>query len=249
MTRTARSESSRTRRRRLSGPLASVLAAIAVAFFVVSTVTGKNDILFDALEDFTGRDGSETADDTGPATREDVEEARERLAETETADPEPRDDYERDEFGSSWVTAGNGCPTRHAILVRDLENVDADDDCTVLSGVFDDPYTGEQVEFTAEDPQAVQIDHVVPLSLAWRMGAAEWDRDQRVEFANDPRNLLAADGPANMSKGDSGPGEWRPYEGYQCSYAVTYIDVTHHYDLPLAPEDREGLEEMLGTCA
>jgi hypothetical protein len=149
--------------------------------------------------------------------------------------------------GMAWPVAAKS--TRHDILARDLDDVDTEDDCTVVSGLFDDPYTGERIEFTAEDPHAVQIDHVVPLALAWRLGAAEWDRDQRVEFANDPRNLLATDGPANMHNRDSGPGDWQPYEGYRCSYAVIYIDVTHHYDLPLPSKDREGLEEMLETCA
>src|SRR5690606_23217001 len=186
----------------------------------------------------------------GPGTSADAEQAQRLLAEIPVEEPRPRGDYERDEFGSSWVdTDDNGCSTRHDILARDLDRVQVADGCKVTEGVLDDPYTGERLEFTSEDPQAVQIDHVVPLSLAWRMGASEWDRDTRIEFANDPDNLLASDGPANMSKGDAGPGEWQPYEGFQCEYAVAYVEVTHRYGLAVSAEDREGLDRMLGTCA
>ncbi len=215
---------------------------------IVSTLTGEG--LLDSLRNVPKSPPPAPDGDAGPVTGEEAAEARERLEGVETAEPRPRGDYERDEFGSSWVdTDDNGCSTRNDILARDLEEVAAGADCKVLSGVLDDPYTGERIEFSAEDPQAVQIDHVVPLSLAWRMGAADWNRDRRVEFANDPANLLAADGPANGRKGDAGPGEWQPYEGYRCSYAVVYIGVTRDYGLPLAPKDRQGLADMLDTCA
>ncbi|MBN3585236.1 HNH endonuclease, partial [Algoriphagus aestuarii] len=129
----------------------------------------------------------------------------------------PRGDYRREEFGHGWIdTDSNGCSTRNDILARDLDNVQlASDGCKVLSGTLHDPYTGKTIEFTADDPRAVQIDHIVPLSLAWRMGASEWDRETRIEFANDPGNLLASDGPANQQKGDAGPGEWQPHEAFQ----------------------------------
>ena len=38
---------------------------------------------------------------------------------------------------------------------------------------------------------AVQIDHIVPLALAWDLGARNWTDEMRVRFANDPANLLA----------------------------------------------------------
>ncbi len=215
----------------------AVLATIAAILLLLDSLRGVND-----TPHFSG--------DEGPATRADVAKARTRLSAVPVADSEwGYDGYDRAEFGNDWVdTTGDGCPTRHTVLARDLESVETTDGCRVRSGVLDDPYTGERLRFTSGDPQAVQIDHVVPLALAWRMGAAEWDRDRRVRFANDPHNLLATDGPTNMDKGDSGPGEWQPYEGYQCSYAVTYIDTTHRYELSLTPRDRDGLEQMLGRC-
>ncbi|GAA1770077.1 HNH endonuclease family protein [Streptomonospora arabica] len=184
-----------------------------------------------------------------PPASADVEQAIADLSEAEVGPEGSGAGYEREEFGSSWTdTDDNGCPTRHDILARDLRRLRVADDCTVTRGVLEDPYTGRRIEFSAEDPMEVQIDHLVPLALAWRTGAVEWDRDMRVEFANDPDNLIAADGPANQSKGDSGPGEWRPYPPFRCTYAVAYVDVVDEYGLRLPSADRAALEEMLGDC-
>ncbi|GAA1115499.1 HNH endonuclease family protein [Nocardiopsis composta] len=235
------------RDRRRTGAYITIVAALAIVAFVVLVIDHG---LTGALRVLVGQDPEGGRGTPGPGTSADAEQAQRLLAEIPVEEPRPRGDYERDEFGSSWVdTDDNGCSTRHDILARDLDRVQVAGDCKVTEGVLDDPYTGERLEFTSEDPQAVQIDHVVPLSLAWRMGASEWDRDTRIEFANDPDNLLASDGPANMSKGDAGPGEWQPYEGFQCEYAVAYVEVTHRYELAVSAEDREGLDRMLGTCA
>ncbi|RNL85118.1 HNH endonuclease family protein [Halostreptopolyspora alba] len=249
MTRTGPSTPPRSaRRHRTAGVLSSALAVVAV-LAAVSAATG-NTLPLDVVRGLTGGETPAFHGDEGPATRADVVEARRRLAVIDTAGPGRwRGGYDRDAFGVDWAdTSGNGCPTRHDVLARDLDRVDTAHDCTVRGGILDDPYTGERLHFTSTDPRAVQVDHVVPLARAWRMGAAEWDHERRVRFANDPRNLLATDGEANMDKGDSGPGDWQPYEGYQCSYAVSYIGTTHNYGLSLTPRDRAGLQRMLRSC-
>lgn len=234
------------------GGVVGLVVVIVAAVFGIPLVTGESatDVLQEVISGQQQGKQEPPAQKQGPASSADAAQAEERLAALGTAEPAPRGDYERDEFGSSWIdTDDNGCSTRNDILARDLDDTERDSDgCKVLSGVLDDPYTGQTLEFSSEDPQAVQIDHVVPLSLAWRMGADEWDRDTRIEFANDPANLLAVDGPANREKSDSGPGEWQPHQGYRCSYAVAYIDVLHSYELPVSAEDRRGLSDMLATC-
>ncbi|MBB6171352.1 hypothetical protein HNR23_001412 [Nocardiopsis mwathae] len=254
MNRPFRSDSGSGGRKGLTGLLASAVAVIVLAA-VISAFTGKD--FLDTAGDLLGRDGGSgssapgpgSADDRWGTTDQEVAEARKRLETIAIAEPQPRGDYERKEFGSSWIdTNNNGCSTRNDILARDLEDTRVNTDCKVLEGTLEDPYTGETIDFTADRPQEVQIDHLVPLSLAWRMGASEWDRDKRVEFANDPENLFASDGPANMQKGDAGPGEWQPFEGFQCTYAVSYINVSVGYGLPVAKEDHAGLKDMLATC-
>ncbi|GAA3728449.1 HNH endonuclease family protein [Salinactinospora qingdaonensis] len=235
--------------RRLTTPL--VAAAVVLALTACGSLR-DSDILT-ALEDLASSISpkpSATAADPGATVDVDVDAARALLASLATADAHSGADYERDEFGSGWVdTDDNGCDTRDDVLARDLEQVRTDGACEVLSGVLDDPYTGERIAFAKEEAHAVHIDHVVPLALAWRMGADEWEPERRVAFANDPANLLAVDGPANQSKSDSGPAEWGPTADFHCSYAVRYIEVLADYELPVPDQDRAALSDMLDGCA
>lgn len=122
--------------------------------------------------------------------------------------------YERKLFGSGWLdTDDNGCDTRNDILLRDLVEVTVDSDgCKVLSGTLNDLYTGEVIDFVfgKDTSAAVQIDHLIPLSLAWALGANTWDTETRQAFANDPLNVYASKGAANNNKSDQGIGDWTP---------------------------------------
>lgn len=111
--------------------------------------------------------------------------------------------YDRDAFGPAWADVDhNGCDTRNEVLRRDLTAV-VTRKCVVLSGTLQDLYTGRTIVFERGKTSnlAVQIDHRVPLSYAWRHGAASWTPKQRETFANDQAtNLVAVDGPANEEK-------------------------------------------------
>ncbi|WP_292650177.1 HNH endonuclease family protein [Nocardioides sp.] len=96
--------------------------------------------------------------------------------------------------------------------------------------------------------QAIQVDHVVPLAEAWRSGASAWSEDRRRSFSNDLGNLLAVDGPTNMSKGDDDPAGWRPRKGFQCAYAARWVDTKARWSLAVDDSERRALEEMLGYC-
>jgi hypothetical protein len=175
--------------------------------------------------------------------------------------PRPRGTrgYVRDEFGSDWIdTDHNGCNQRDDVLLRDAvpgsTTVGRQGACDhdVLAGTWHDPYTGRTLTFVdLKDPrqaEAVQIDHVVPLAEAWVSGAAGWPRDRRELFANDLRELLAVDGPTNMSKGDGDPAAWRPRKGYQCTYARRWIAVKTRWRLAVDPAEVAALRDMLGYC-
>lgn len=173
--------------------------------------------------------------------------------------PEATAEYDRGEFGPDWtdehhgVGGHNDCNTRDDILARDLKHVEyeAGSDCEVASGVLADPYTGERIEFDADiDPSAVQIEHIYPLSLSWDRGASTWSEQKRIEFANDQRrNLIAVDGPANMSKGDAPPAEWLPPNpGFRCDYLYRFLKVGAHYDLPITEDDAAAVREQSAHC-
>ncbi|WP_246236440.1 HNH endonuclease family protein [Actinomadura chibensis] len=157
--------------------------------------------------------------------------------------------YARDEFGTRWKdTDHNGCDQRNDVLARDLRDVEKKGECVVLAGVLHDPYSGKTITFAKKDAAEVQIDHVYPLALAWRMGASRWSEDRREQFANDHENLLAVWGVPNRQKSDSGPGEWKPQKDFQCAYAVKYIAVAKKYSLPVTSPDHDALQTFLGRC-
>lgn len=172
-----------------------------------------------------------------------------------------RYDYRRAAFGEAWddnndAPGGhNGCDTRNDILDRDL--VDKTYVFTkrcplaVATGTLHDPYTNTVIAFQrgAKVGEAVQIDHIVPLSYAWDMGAYDWPQPLRVRFANDPANLLAVQGQSNQHKGDSPPAEWMPPNGaFHCQYALQFIAVLRGYSLPVDQASTGVLRQAAATC-
>ncbi|GAA0804604.1 excalibur calcium-binding domain-containing protein [Spirilliplanes yamanashiensis] len=161
-----------------------------------------------------------------------------------------RTGYDREAmFGPAWQDVdGNGCDTRDDVLRRDLTGVESRG-CEVTAGVLDDPYTGRHIDF-ATDPAAIQVDHVVPLALAWQLGADRWVQEDRVRFANDPANLLAVDASANQQKRDSGPDSWLPPDrSYRCTYAIRFTRVLSGYRLRLTPSMRDAIGAQLLRCS
>jgi hypothetical protein len=162
-------------------------------------------------------------------------------------------DFSRDLFGPRWADVDrNGCDTRNDILSRDLIDVvykPGTNDCVVLTGILHDPLTGETVTFTrtSEGYQPVQIDHIIPLAVAWSSGADSWTAEQREHFANDPANLQATT--ANQSKGDSTPSKWLPAgDAAACTYSTRYLEVAVDYALEISAADRSALDRALTRC-
>ncbi|MFC7730392.1 HNH endonuclease family protein [Actinomadura keratinilytica] len=183
-----------------------------------------------------------------PAER-DVAKARDDLAALRVAPEGDGDGYSRERFGGRWKDIDrNGCDQRNDILARDLRQVRKRDDCVVTSGRLHDPYSGRDIAFDRSKPAEVQIDHVYPLALAWRMGASRWSADRRERFANDPDNLLAVWGVPNRQKSDSGPAEWQPAAAFRCEYGIRYIAVARKYALPVTRADRDALRGFLDRC-
>ncbi|MGB3351364.1 MAG: HNH endonuclease family protein [Mycobacterium sp.] len=170
-------------------------------------------------------------------------------------------DYRRDAFGESWTDdttapgGRNGCDTRNDILNRDLldKTYVAISRCpaAVATGVLLDPYTSVLVPFTrgAQTGAEVQIDHIVPLALAWDLGARNWSDEMRTRFANDPSNLIAVQGDANQDKGDKEPAVWMPPNAaFHCQYAMQFIAVLRGYGLPVDAPSKSALRQATETC-
>ncbi|WP_206340384.1 HNH endonuclease family protein [Blastococcus litoris] len=156
-------------------------------------------------------------------------------------------------FGPAWSDVDrNGCDQRNDVLHRDLTRIEVREgtqECVVVAGVLDDPYTGEVVQFQKATAAEVPIDHVVPLAAAWVQGAAAWTDEQREAFANDLANLIATTRSENSSKGDSTADEWAPSDpAYGCSYATVVVTVKSTYALSVTPAEADALEQLLATC-
>ncbi|PPF56895.1 HNH endonuclease [Clavibacter michiganensis] len=164
--------------------------------------------------------------------------------------------YDRDAFGPAWADAdGNGCDQRDDVLVRDLAVVAfaaSDDGCTVATGRLEDAYTGRSIEFRRgpRTSAAVQVDHLVPLSWAWRHGAWAWSDARRERLATDLDELQAVDGPANQEKSDQGPATWLPpAAAYRCVYVTRFAFVLGRYGLEIDEEDRDAIDGVLVACS
>ncbi|WP_232082830.1 HNH endonuclease family protein, partial [Arthrobacter sp. SO5] len=167
----------------------------------------------------------------------------------------PKTGYSRDQFGQAWADVDrNGCDTRNDMLRRDLAAValkPGTHDCVVLSGVLNDPYTASLINFLRGNTTstAVQIDHVVALSDAWQKGAQQLTAAQRLSFANDPLNLLAVDGPANMKKSDGDAATWLPAnKSYRCAYVARQISVKSSYGLWVTQAEHDAMARILADC-
>jgi len=160
--------------------------------------------------------------------------------------------YDRDYFSDGWGNIGS-CDVRNYILRRDLTNVTwrSDANCLVATGRLKDPYTGRVINFVrgVKTSLAVQIDHVVSLSNAWKTGAASASATTRYNIANDPLNLLAVDGPTNGSKSDLDASQWLPpNRAYHCAFISRQVAVKLKYRLWVTTAEKTAMTKVLRTC-
>lgn len=172
----------------------------------------------------------------------------------------PKTGYDRANFGQAWsddVTAQgghNGCDTRNDVLRRDLTTVDikpGTNGCLVLDGTLLDAYTGTRIAFVRGQATSsqVQIDHLVALSNAWQTGAQQLPAQRRQNLANDPLNLWAVQGRANMQKGDGDAATWLPSnKATRCLYVARQIAVKQRYQLWVTAPEHDAIARILTKC-
>jgi len=164
------------------------------------------------------------------------------------------DNYHREAFGQAWLDVDrNGCDTRNDILRRDLTAVGFTEGskCRVASGTIVEPYTGKTVDFRRgpESSKEIQIDHVVALGDAWQKGAQALTPQQRQSLANDPVNLIAADGPANQQKSAGDAATWLPKnKNFRCHYVARQISVKASYGLWVTQPEKDAMKRVLDSC-
>ena len=156
-------------------------------------------------------------------------------------------DYDRSQW-RHWVDEDGDCQdARVEILVRDLD-VELDQefsDCRIPFGLWLDPFTGA----IFSDSSDLDIDHIVPLSYANKVGGHKWSPLLKKLFANDPDNLMAVSAGQNRSKGDKGPSQYLPPDTkFHCEYIRIWEWVLRKYELDPLPEDDKVIDEMSRLC-
>ena len=160
-------------------------------------------------------------------------------------------DTNRDDW-RHWVDDDGDCQNaRHETLVAESRiavTFTDEDRCTVATGEWLDPYTGD-ILTSARD---LDVDHMVPLANAHRSGAWDWDAARRLAYANDltyANHLIVVTSSVNRAKSDSGPEEWRPPDAsYWCQYAIDWAAIKADWGLSATPAEWDALLEMAATC-
>lgn len=157
-------------------------------------------------------------------------------------------------FGVAWAGDPHAeCNTRQLLLRSTLTDVvmRPGSACTVASGHLADPYTGTELTYSSDDPDAIEIDHAVPLLVAFTLGADKWTQAQRVAFANNRSiELVAVDRASNQAKQAMTPAQWMPPDRASwCTYDARWVTVLHAYRLPVLAADKTAITAVLQSCS
>lgn len=223
---------------------------------LVATLTGiiiSNPSSYEQLfEQTTSAETGETTSSPDSSNSDGAPLATTVLAKLEVKGRAPKTGYSRDEFYSGWPDI-EGCNLRQRIIKRELgENATLDsNNCTVIAGEFDEPYTGSRMIFyeKSDFTTGLQIDHVVALSDAWQKGAQYMSAEVRYSIATDPLNLLAVESKANQGKSDGDAATWLPpNKAFRCSYVARQISVKYKYSLWITEAEHDAMARVLETC-
>lgn len=156
--------------------------------------------------------------------------------------------YERSKF-ELWTEHADGCNTRYQVLIRDAtRRPEVSSGCYLSAGRWVSPYDG----FSTKNPMKIQIDHLVPLAVAWSAGAWKWNANTRMRFANDlgtSYDLIAVSAHSNESKSDNGPDQWLPpRRSFDCRYMADYTAVLWRWHLSIDRGNKRFLKRRLAQC-
>ena len=116
--------------------------------------------------------------------------------------------------------------------------------CVVRTGEWVDEYTGEVFEVAMR----LDIDHVIPLMYAHTHGGDRWSPQAKLQFANDPLNIMMVDRREIRRKRDRGPSRYLPREEFQCEYVRLWDAIAEKYDLFIENRDRNAMDDILENC-
>jgi hypothetical protein len=242
-------------RRRVPGSALSILVLVALAVAVVALARCLRTDHASSGPSPTWTPGA-SATAPSPTDSAAFDGARAALAALPVKGWDRTQDFKRYRFGKAWsddvnVEFGhNGCNTRDDILRRDLSDLEVRrGTCYAERGTLHDPYTGTVIAFVRgpDTSNAVEIDHVVSLADAWYKGAREWDVQRRLDFANDPRNLLAVS-PSQLRQGIPGRGVVAPPMRGSAARSSPVRSRSRAYGLWVSAKEKQAMADVLDRC-
>ena len=117
--------------------------------------------------------------------------------------------------------------------------------CVVRTGEWLDEYTGKTFKVAVQ----VDIDHVIPLMYAHTHGGDRWPAQKKLQFANDPLNLMLVEKREIKKKNERGPDRYLPRKEFQCEYAGMWDAIAKNYDLDLESRDESRLSNIVEVCS
>lgn len=116
--------------------------------------------------------------------------------------------------------------------------------CVVRTGEWLDEYTGEV--FTVA--MKLDIDHVIPRMYAHTHGGDRWPAQKKLQFSNDPLNMVLVEHREIRRKRDRGPDRYLPREEFQCEYVLLWQAIAEKYDVRIGTQDRNEINRVLSGC-
>ncbi|PCJ24455.1 MAG: hypothetical protein COA96_09410 [SAR86 cluster bacterium] len=117
--------------------------------------------------------------------------------------------------------------------------------CVVRTGEWLDEYTGKTFNVAVQ----VDLDHVIPLMYAHIHGGDRWQQQKKLQFANDPMNMVLVEKREIRRKSDRGPDRYLPRKEFQCEYVSLWNAIAEKYDLNIASRDKNEITKILRDCS
>lgn len=116
--------------------------------------------------------------------------------------------------------------------------------CVVRTGEWLDEYTGKIFKVAVK----IDIDHVIPLMYAHTHGGDRWPQEKKMQFANDPLNMMLVEKREIQKKRERGPDSYLPRKEFQCDYAGMWQAIADNYDLDIETRDKNRIRKILDDC-
>jgi hypothetical protein len=158
-------------------------------------------------------------------------------------------DNEPSDVSSGHSLDGKSLSLRYYVIELDSSgaHIPAGKSESYMTGTLHNEYTGKTITLRhGPDTTAIQVDHIVALGDAWKMGACHWSLSNRQSFAIAVAELRAVDTHDNEVKSDDDAARWLP-PANRTWYVETQINIKAKYGLGVTAAERSAMTRVLKT--